>query len=171
MSGRKAMTTKKLALCGLLASLALVLGYIESMIPVAPGIPGIKLGLSNGVLLFALYMLDAPTALVLMVLKVVLSGLMFGGVSAMIYAFAGGLLSIVTMILLKKTGISLIIVSMAGGMMHNVGQVAMAMLMLSTPKLLYYMAILMVVGLVMGAVTGVAANATINHMRKLQKKN
>lgn len=81
---------QRIALCGLLVSLMLVLGYIESLIPVPTVVPGIKLGLSNGVLLFALYLLDIPTAFVLMVLKVVLSGLLFGGVSAMMYAFAGG---------------------------------------------------------------------------------
>ena len=81
---------QRIALCGLLVSLMLVLGYIESLIPVPTVVPGIKLGLSNGVLLFALYLLDIPTAFVLMVLKVVLSGLLFGGVSAMMYAFARG---------------------------------------------------------------------------------
>ena len=78
--------TQRIALSGLLVALMLVLGYVESLIPVAAGIPGIKLGLSNGVLIFAIYMLGIPTAFVLMLLKVVLSGLMFGGVSAMMYA-------------------------------------------------------------------------------------
>ena len=71
-------------------ALMLVLGFVESLMPVAAGVPGIKLGLSNGVLIFAVYMLNLPTAFVLMVLKVVLSGLLFGGVNAMMYAFAGG---------------------------------------------------------------------------------
>ena len=94
--------TERIALCGLLVSLMLVLGYVESLIPVAVGIPGIKLGLSNGVLLFAIYLLDIPTAFVLMALKVVLSGLLFGGVSAMMYAFAGGLVSMICMSLLSR---------------------------------------------------------------------
>ena len=120
-------------------------------------------------LIFALYMLDAPTAFVLMIVKVVLSGLMFGGVSAMMYAMAGGVMSMLTMMLLKKFHFHLVIISMFGAVMHNVGQVLMAMLVLQTPKLMYYMAILMFVGLATGAVTGVAANATIKHIKKLRK--
>ncbi|MBQ8313184.1 MAG: Gx transporter family protein [Clostridia bacterium] len=162
--------TQRIALSGLLVALMLVLGYVESLIPVAAGIPGIKLGLSNGVLIFAIYMLGIPTAFVLMVLKVVLSGLMFGGVSAMMYAFAGGLLSMIFMSVLSRIkGVHVVVVSMIGGVMHNVGQVGLAMVMLSTPKLMYYMAILMVVGLGCGALTGVCADSVMKHLKKLRK--
>ena len=162
--------TERIALSGLLVALMLVLGYVESLIPVAAGIPGIKLGLSNGVLIFAVYMLGIPTAFVLMVLKVVLSGLMFGGVSAMMYAFAGGLLSMIFMSLLSRMkGVHVMVVSMAGGLMHNVGQVGLAMIMLNTPKLLYYMAILMVVGLACGALTGICADSVMKHLKKIKK--
>lgn len=160
---------QRTALCGLLTAMMLVLGFIESLIPVAAGVPGIKLGLSNGVLIFALYMLDAPIAFVLMIVKVVLSGLLFGGVSAMLYAMAGGVLSMLTMMLLKKFHFHMVVISMFGAVMHNVGQVVMAMLVLQTPKLMYYMAILMLVGLATGAVTGIAAKATISHIKKLRK--
>ena len=160
---------QRTALCGLLTAMMLVLGFIESLIPVAAGVPGIKLGLSNGVLMFALYMLDMPTAFVLMVVKVVLSGLMFGGVSAMLYAMAGGVLSMLTMMLLKKLNFHILVVSMFGAVMHNVGQVLMAILIVHTPQLIYYMAILMLVGLGTGAVTGIAASTTIKHIKKLKK--
>ena len=90
MRKRNRFSTRNIALCGLLTAMMLVLGFIESLLPVATAVPGVKLGLSNGVLMFALYMLDAPTAFLLMLLKVVLSGLLFGGVSAMMYAMAGG---------------------------------------------------------------------------------
>ena len=168
---KKRLTTQKIAQCGLLTAVMLVLGFIESLIPITVGVPGIKLGLSNGVLLFALYMMDAPTAFVLMVLKVILSGLLFGGVSAMMYAFAGGLLSMMGMILLKKMNFSILAVSMAGGVLHNVGQVLLAMIILQTSQLLYYMAILLFVGLACGAITGIAARATISHMKKLNRKS
>lgn len=162
--------TNRIALSGLLVALMLVLGYVESLLPVAAGIPGIKLGLSNGVLIFALSMLGIPTAFVLMILKVLLSGLMFGGVSAMMYAFAGGLLSMIFMALLSRIkGVHIIVVSMVGGLMHNVGQVVLAMIMLSTPKLLYYMVILMIVGLGCGALTGVCADSVLKHLKKLRK--
>ena len=93
MRRRGRFSVERIAQCGLLTAMMLVLGFIESLLPVAAGVPGIKLGLSNGVLLFALYMMDAPTAFVLMLLKVLLSGLLFGGVSAMMYAMAGGICS------------------------------------------------------------------------------
>lgn len=162
--------TQRIALSGLLVALMLVLGYVESLLPVAAGIPGIKLGLSNGILIFAVYMLGIPTAFVLMVLKVVLSGLMFGGVSAMMYAFAGGLVSMVFMALLSRVkGVHVVVVSMIGGLMHNVGQVGLAMVMLGTPKLLYYMAVLMVVGLGCGALTGVCASSVMKHLKALKR--
>lgn len=162
--------TRRVALSGLLVALMLVLGYVESLIPVAAGIPGVKLGLSNGILIFAVYMLGIPTAFLLMVLKVVLSGLMFGGVSAMMYALAGGLVSMIAMASLSKVkGIHPVVVSMMGGVCHNVGQVGLAMMMLNTPKLLYYMAILMVVGLICGALTGVCADSVMKHLKKIKR--
>ena len=162
--------TQWVALCGLLVALMLVLGFVESLLPVAAGVPGIKLGLSNGVLIFAVYMLNIPTAFVLMVLKVVLSGLLFGGVNAMMYAFAGGLLSMVFMALLSRVkGVHPVMVSMVGGVAHNVGQVALAMVVLSTPSLMYYMAVLMIAGLITGAVTGVAANLVMKHLQKIRR--
>lgn len=162
--------TQWVALCGLLLALMLVLGFVESLLPVAAGVPGVKLGLSNGVLIFAVYMLDIPTAFVLMALKVVLSGLLFGGVNAMMYAFAGGLLSMICMVLISRVkGVHPIAVSMVGGVMHNVGQVALAMVTLGTPQLMYYMAILMVVGLVTGAVTGVAATLVMKHLKHIRR--
>ena len=161
---------QRVALCGMLLALMLVLGFVESQIPVAAGIPGIKLGLSNGVLIFAVYMLGVPTSFLLMTLKVLLSGFLFGSPSAMMYAFAGGVLSLTVMCVLSRMkGLSPIVVSMVGGLSHNVGQVTLAMIILHTPKLMYYMAILMVVGLVTGCATGVAANGIIRRFQKEKK--
>ena len=161
---------QRVALCGMLLALMLVLGFVESQIPVAAGIPGIKLGLSNGVLIFAVYMLGVPTSFLLMTLKVLLSGFLFGSPSAMMYAFAGGVLSLTVMCVLSRMkGLSPIVVSMVGGLSHNVGQVTLAMIILHTPKLMYYMAILMMVGLVTGCATGVAANGIIRRFQKEKK--
>ena len=158
---------RRISLCGMLLALMLVLGFVESQLPVAAGIPGIKLGLSNGVLIFAVYMLNIPTAYLLMGLKVLLSGMMFGSPSAMMYAFAGGLLSLTVMALLSRMkGLSPVVVSMVGGLSHNVGQVALAMVILGTPKLIYYMAVLMVVGMITGLATGVAASGIIRRFQK-----
>ena len=167
MSQRRNSDTARLTLSALLLSLMLVLGYVESLLPMPTTIPGVKLGLSNGVLIFAVYMLDIPTSYILMTMKVVLSGLLFSGVQAMIYAFAGGLLSLTLMCLMSlDRKMSPVAVSMAGGVSHNVGQVAMVMLVMhATDKLLYYLGILMLVGLVCGLATGIAANSVMKHLK------
>lgn len=161
--------TRRIALCGLLIAMMLVLGFVESRIPINAGIPGIKLGLSNGVLIFAVYMLDIPTAWLLMVLKVMLSGLLFGGFNTIMYALAGGVLSMLAMTLLSKVrGMHPITVSMVGGVMHNVGQVTLAMILLHTQQLLYYMAVLIIVGLICGALTGIVASSVMKHLKAIR---
>lgn len=155
----------RITLCGVLTAIMLILGLLESQLPPGP-VPGIKLGLSNSMLVFAIYMLGIPTSFLLMILKVTLSGFMFGSISAMMYAFAGGLLSMAIMSLLSRVkGVHVIVVSMAGGIMHNVGQVALAMLILKTPQLLYYMAILMAAGMACGALSGVCADRVMRHLK------
>ena len=152
-----------LALSALLMAVMLALGYVESLLPT--GVPGIKLGLSNSVLIFAIYTLGVPTAFLLMIGKVLLSGFLFSGVNAMLYAFAGGLLSMLVMSLLYRLKtFHIVTIAMAGAVMHNVGQVALAMLMLETDKLFYYMAVLMLVGLVTGFVTGNAARILLRRI-------
>ena len=157
--------TERIALSAMFVAVMLVLGYIESFITIG-GMPGIKLGLSNSVLLLSLYWLGIPISIQLMLLKVVLSGFTFSGVNAMMYALAGGTLSLAFMILIVYglKGVSPIGAGMMGGVMHNVGQVALAMIVLNTTSLLAYMAILMVVGAAMGAVTGTVAKLLMHHL-------
>ena len=142
-----------ISLCALLLSMMLIVGYVESMIPLNVGIPGIKLGMSNSVLIFAVYMLDIPTAFMLMSLKVVLSGILFAGPTTMMYGFAGGVLSLLCMALLSRIkGLSIPVVSIVGGVMHNVGQIGMSLLVLQVPpmSMLGYLGVLMCVGAVCG---------------------
>ena len=165
----KRKTSYDVALSGLLLAMMLVLGYVESLLPSVGPVPGIKLGLSNGVLIFAVYMLDLPTAWLLMVLKVILSGLLFGGVNTIMYSMAGGVLSMLIMTILSRhPSLHPVTVSMAGGVMHNVGQVAMAMLLFQTRQLLYYMAILILVGAACGALTGVCATGVMKHLKSIR---
>jgi len=147
----------------------LVIGYVER--PLDVGIPGVKIGLSNSVLLFAVYMLDLPTAWMLMLMKVGLSGLLFGNLSITIfYALAGGTLSMLAMSILSRIkGIHTVTVSMIAGVMHNLGQVLMAMFLFKTDQLLYYMAVLMLVGLACGGGTGVCATLVMKHLKVLKK--
>lgn len=146
----------RVALCGLLLAMMLVTGYLEHLLP-SPGIPGIKFGLSNSILIFAVYLLDIPTAWILMVLKVLLSGLLFSGVQAMMYAFAGGLLSLTGMCILscfRKVPVP--VVSMLGGFLHNAGQLLVAMLIVHISSLVYWL-VLTLTGLACGLLTGFIA--------------
>lgn len=160
------MKTKQVVLCGLLTALMLVLGYVESLLPLPGGIPGMKLGLANSVLIYAVYMLNLPTAWLLMALKVGLSVLLFANPSAVLFSLGGGVLSMAGMSLLRRVrDLRPMTVSAVGGMLHNAGQVLVAMLVLHTPGLLGYMALLMGVGLGTGLVTGLAAQLTMGHLK------
>ena len=149
---KQRITTKQLALCSVLLTLMLVLSWVESLFPPLMGVPGIKLGLSNGVLIFAVYMLSLPTAWVLMLLKL-----------------AGGVLSLASMCLLSRMKwMHPVTVSIVGGVMHNVGQIVMAMIILHTSQLAYYMAVLMLSGILFGALTGVSATLVMKHMKHIK---
>jgi Predicted membrane protein len=153
---------KRLTLSALLVTVMLMLGYVESLVPT--GVPGVKLGLSNSVLLLAVCWLGIPRAFLLMIVKVLLSGFLFSGVNAMMYAFAGGVLSMLAMSVLHRLDFGLIPVAMAGAVLHNAGQVTLAMVMLRTKGLVYYMGALMLVGLVTGFVTGTVARILIRRI-------
>ena len=166
----RGLSAERLALSALLLAMMLVLGWVEAQIPLNAAVPGIKLGLSNGVLIFAVYMLDLPTAWVLMLLKVLLSGLLFNP-AAIPYALAGGVLSLAAMSFFSRVkGVHPITVSMVGGALHNVGQVLTAMLIVRTPGLLYYMGVLMLVGLACGALTGVIASLVMKHLKHVNAR-
>jgi len=153
----------------ILLALMLVLGFVESLIPLGVGVPGIKLGLANGVLLFALYMLGVKEALVLLVLKITVPLLYIPGyLQTILYSMAGSVLSMAGMLLIRRIkGISILGVSIVGAAMHNVGQVLMAMLILQTNSLLYYLSVLMVSGIVTGILTGTAARLVIQSMKRV----
>jgi len=165
--------TQKLTLAALLIAVMIVLGYIESLIPIS-SVPGIKLGLSNCVLLIALYWLGVRISFEMMVVKVVLLGFLFGNPMMILYSLAGGALSLTVMTLLEnRRSISPIGVGIAGGVTHNIGQVAVAMLILQTPSLIYYLGILMPVGAGMGFLTGTVAKMlmrTLPPLKRLQKR-
>ena len=163
---------QRIALCGLLVSLMLVLGLIERQFPLTAAIPGIKLGLANSVLLYALYMLGIKQSIVLMLLKALMSWVIYTNMSAMLYSLAGGVLSLLAMILLSRMkGISIIGVSALGAVFFNVGQILMAVIMLNTPQLMVtYLPILMVSGVVTGVLTGVVAQMVMKHLKVLEKK-
>lgn len=149
-----------IAKLGLLTAVALVLGYVEHLLPIT-GIPGVKLGLANTVLLYALYLLDIPSAILLMILKVGLSGLLFGGVAAMLYSFAGGVVSLLVMILARRMkGLSVVGVSVLGAAAHNIAQLAVACFVVETRAILAYLPVLLLSAAITGVLTGLVARYT-----------
>ena len=156
--------TQRLSLGALLLAVMLVLGYVESLIPLT-GMPGVKVGLSNCVLMFSLEWLGGGMSFGLMAGKVLLSGLLFGSPFSMLYALAGGLSSLGLMMGLRKIpGVSFFGLGMAGGAVHNLAQVLLAMLLLQTPSLLSYLPLLLPVGAAMGFVTGLIAGRLHVHL-------
>ncbi len=157
--------TKKLAMMGLFTALALIFSYVEAILPISFGIPGIKLGLANLVIVFALYRLKPSEAFLINVVRIMLVSFLFGNMSVMIYSLAGGTLSFLAMILTKGSKyFSIYGVSIAGGVFHNVGQLIVAMLVLETFSLVYYGPILLLSGLLTGFLIGVTANEILKRI-------
>ena len=161
---------QQVALSGLLTSLMLVFGFIERQFPLPVPVPGIKLGLANSVLLYALYMLGIRQTIVLMLLKSLMSWLIYMNLSAMLYSFAGGVLSVAAMILVSRMkGVSPIGVSALGAVFFNIGQILMAAWVLGTPQLIVtYLPVLMVSGVLTGILTGVIAKLVRKHLRAMK---
>lgn len=156
---------KRIATYGLLVALAFIFSYIEMLIPIPLPIPGIKLGLANIVVMIALYTLGSKEALSLSVLRMVLVGFTFGNLFSLLYSMAGGLLSCFTMILLKKTKrFGMVGVSVTGGVMHNVGQILMAMVVLETFKLYYYLPVLILSGSITGILIGLLGSGIVKRI-------
>lgn len=152
------MNTKKVAYLGLLIALAFVLSYVEVLLPLNIGIPGAKVGLANIVVVVALYTIGSKNAFMLSLVRVLLVGLTFGNFAMMMYSLAGAFLSFIMMFLAKRTKkLSITGVSVVGGVFHNVGQILVAMFMLETSKLIYYLPFLMVIGIISGVVIGILA--------------
>ena len=161
---------QQVALSGLLTSLMLVFGFIERQFPLPVPVPGIKLGLANSVLLYALYMLGIRQTIVLMLLKSLMSWLIYMNLSAMLYSFTGGVLSVAAMILVSRIkGVSPIGVSALGAVFLNIGQILMAAWVLGTPQLIVtYLPVLMVSGVLTGILTGVIAKLVMKHLRAMK---
>ena len=161
---------KKTALGGMLVALAFVFSYIETLIPVNLGIPGAKLGLANLVVMVALYTLGAKEAFALSMVRILLTGFTFSSAAAMLYSFAGGILSYIVMVLAKKTGrLSVTGVSVLGGIFHNVGQILVALWVLDTATLIYYLPVLAVTGIVSGTVIGLLGMMVIRRLQYHKK--
>ena len=161
----------KTAYMGLLTALALILSYVENLISFQPGIPGIKIGLANLAVLICLYLFSWREAMVLTIVKAVVRGLLFGNLFMIAYSLAGALVSALTMIFLKKSGLFHVpVVSAAGGVMHNMGQLLVALFVVETYSVVYYMPVLILSGLAAGIVIGMAAALVLPYIQNILKK-
>ena len=164
-------SAQRIALSGLLTSLMLVFGLIERQFPLTTAIPGVKLGLANSVLLYALYMMGVRQSIILMLLKALMSWLIYMNMSAMLYSLAGGAASLLAMILVSRIkGVSIIGVSALGAVFFNIGQILVAVAILNTPQLIVtYLPVLMVSGVVTGVLTGVVAQMVMKHLKAMKQ--
>lgn len=158
--------TKRLTALALTISFALILSYIESRIPALVAIPGIKAGLANIAVIFTLYKFGLKEAAAVSFIRVVIVSMLFGSPISMIYSIAGAVLSLASMALLKRlTPLNEISVSICGGIMHNVGQIAMASIMLSTNVVVYYLPFLILSGTLAGIAVGAASALLIRRIK------
>ena len=153
---------------GVFTALALIFSYIETLIPTQFGVPGIKLGLANLIIVIVLYRTGWREALLLSVVRVVLAGFIFGNLFSIVYSLAGGIFSLAVMALLKKTErFSVIGISIAGGVCHNIGQLIVAMVVVETYQVGYYLPVLLIAGVITGAVIGAVAGEVLKRIRNL----
>lgn len=159
---------------GFLLALALILSYVESLIPFSFGIPGIKLGLPNLIVLLLLYERaeGAREALLVNALRIVLSGFLFSNLYTILYALSGAAFSFLAMLMGKKCGrFSMIGVSVLGGVFHNIGQMIVAMLVVETFAVSYYAPFLIAAGTVTGALLGFAGMELVPYLRRMSSRS
>ena len=160
------MQAKKIAAMGLLVALAVVLSWVEQLVPLSVQVPGVKLGLANLAVIFALYRLGARAAWTVSLLRVALVSLTFGNAYSLWYSLAGAVLSLLVMGLLRKTGkFSLLGVSVAGAVSHNLGQIAVAAAVLGAASMAYYLPVLLVSGTAAGVCVGAVAAILVRRIQ------
>jgi heptaprenyl diphosphate synthase len=157
---------KMISLYGMLLALSMVLSYVEAMIPVNIGVPGVKLGLPNIVTVIGLYSIGTGATIIISLLRIFLVAFTFGNAMTLAYSLSGFALSLVFMLLLKKLGgFSRIAISVSGGVMHNLGQLGAAVVLLHSQQLFYYFPVLLAAGVISGAVIGLLAGLVTERIR------
>ena len=155
----------KVAYFGVFTALALIFSYVETLIPINFGIPGVKLGLANLIIVIALYKMRLREVYLLSIVRVLLSGFIFGNYFSIIYSLAGGLLSLTVMAVFKrKDGFSIMGISIAGGVFHNVGQLIVAMLVVEKFSVAYYVPVLLIAGMITGLLIGIVSNEMLKRL-------
>lgn len=161
------MKSKKIALYGLFIALAFIFSYIESLFPIPFPVPGIKLGLANLVVIIAIYGIGIKEAFVLSMVRILLVGFTFRDPSTLLFSFAGGVLSWLTMVIFKKLKLfSMVGVSIIGGIAHNIGQIIVAIMYVNNTSLVYYLPFLMIAGVVSGTLIGILGALILKRLGK-----
>ncbi len=156
----------KVAHLGIYTALALIFSYVEILIPIHFGIPGIKLGLANVVVVVVLYKMGRKEAYIISITRVILAGILFGNIASIAFSMSGCLLSLTIMCLLYKREIfSVIGISIIGAIFHNLGQILIAMIVVSSFSVIYYFSVLMIAGVITGAVIGIIAKEMIKRIK------
>lgn len=164
------LKNKKIALLGITVSVAIILSYIEAMIPSFIQIPGVKIGLANIAILFILYKFDFTSALIVSSVRIFTVFFIFGGLLPMLYSIAGASLSLAIMYVLKRfSPFSEIGVSVAGGVAHNLAQITVAIFMFSTDSLIYYLPVLLLSGTISGILIGIVSGVLIKKIKLVRK--
>ena len=149
----------------MLAALALIFSYIEAIFPFYTGIPGVKLGLANLVVVVALYKMSPSYAITINVVRVLMAGLLFSGLFGMLYSLAGSICSFLIMYLCWRSGLfSVLGVSLAGGVFHNLGQLAVAAFAVSNARIFFYFPVLIFSGMAAGIIVGIGSWVLISHL-------
>ena len=160
------MKTKKLVTLAVTVSVAMILSFVESRIPAFVAIPGVKVGLANIAVIFALYKMGWREALAVSLVRVALVALLFGSVVSLAYSIAGALISLSVMILLRRLGVfTEVAVSVVGGITHNIGQILVAFLLLETEVVFYYLPFLLVSGVIAGIAVGIASSLLVKKIK------
>ncbi len=161
---------KRITMLALCTSVALLLSYVEMLIPpIFTGIPGIKMGLPNVAIIFVLYRLGVKEAAIVSFIRLMITSILFGNITMFWYSLAGAILSLTVMILLKKLDIlSTVGVSVAGALMHNVGQILVAMWLMHTAQIGYYMIVLSITGTIAGILIGLTGGYVIKRFERIE---
>jgi len=163
--------TQKTALRGMLIAVAFVLSWLEAQFPPLAMVPGVKLGLTNLVVLVAIYRLSTMDAFVINGIRILLVAFTFGNMFSLLYSFAGGMLSTIVMLLLKRSGrFRLPVVSVAGGIVHNIGQILVAMVVLESTGVAYYLGVLWFSGMIAGAVVGMIGAGVVKRLPEEEQR-
>lgn len=165
-SEKNSKKVKNIAMCGILTTLAMIFSYIDSLISIPIPVPGVRIGISNIAIITVLYIVGVKEAVIVNILRITLTSILFGNITSFWFSITGGMLSIVIMVLLKKIDtFSMVGVSVAGGVSHNIGQIIAAVLIMETNAILYYLPVLLITGTFTGIIIGIVAAMVLKRLK------